>query len=106
DHLGEAPGRKARLENIGVAGPLEKAKLDSEKVDVEPGDRVLILDNTRSGRAPLLPAMAGHWPWGSGKLKLPARDRVMILASRPYFPKGPLRAALAYPNEPTTVSDA
>jgi putative ATP-binding cassette transporter len=101
----EHPDGKLELENIGISGPAEKAKLDSERIDVAPGDRLLILDRTRNGKAPLLPAIAGHWPWGSGRLKLPANARVMFLRARPYFPKGSLRAALAYPNEPSTVPD-
>src|SRR5207302_4061520 len=60
----------------------------------------------RSGKSPLLPAIAGHWPWGSGKLKLPGEGKVMFLGPKPYFPKGSLRAALAYPEKPSSISDA
>jgi putative ATP-binding cassette transporter len=102
---GEHPEGKLAFENIGVSGLGEKAKLDSDKVDVAPGDRILVLDKTRSGKSPLLPAIAGHWPWGSGKLKLPGEGRVMFLGPKPYFPKGSLRAALAYPQEPESVSE-
>src|SRR5205814_9340650 len=73
---------------------------------VAPGNRFLVLDRTRGGKSPLLPAIAGHGPWGSGKLKLPGEGKVMFLAPKPYFPKGSLRATLAYPEKPPSVSDA
>jgi putative ATP-binding cassette transporter len=103
---GEDPEGKLTLEDVGVSGPAEKARLDSGKVEVAPGDRLLVLDKTSGGKAPLLPAIAGHWPWGSGKLKLPASGRVMFLRPRPYFPKGSLRCALAYPHDSSIISDA
>jgi vitamin B12/bleomycin/antimicrobial peptide transport system ATP-binding/permease protein len=104
-HYDEHPEGNLAFEGIGFAGPVENAKLDAEKVDVGPGDRILIVDETRGGKAPLLPAIAGHWPWGSGKLQHPD-GRIMFLNPRPYFPKGSLRAALAYPGDPLTVSNA
>jgi putative ATP-binding cassette transporter len=96
---------KLRLENIGVRKEDEKAVLDQREIEVLPGDRIHIVDNTRSGRNPLLAAMAGLWPWGSGKVQSPSGMRMMFLKRQPYFPPGPLRAALAFPAEPADVSE-
>jgi len=103
---GEHPEPRLVLENIGVSGLGVKAKLDSDRIDIAPGERILVLDRTRSGKNPLLPAIAGHWPWGSGKVKLPGDGRAMFLGPKPYFPKGSLRATLAFPQKPSMVSDS
>jgi putative ATP-binding cassette transporter len=96
---------KLRLEDIGVKKEGEKAVLDQREIDVLPGDRVHIVDKTRSGRNPLLAALAGLWPWGSGKVQSPANMTMMFLKRQPYFPPGTLRAALAFPAEPSDVSE-
>ncbi|MFL5258362.1 MAG: ABC transporter ATP-binding protein/permease [Hyphomicrobiales bacterium] len=101
----EHPEGKLEFDNLGVEGSAETASLDSGKVEVGPGDRVLVLDKTRNERTPLLPALAQKWPWGSGKLKFPGDARVAFLCLHPYFPKGSIRAALAYPADAATVSD-
>lgn len=94
------------LEGIGVRHGSERATLDQREIDVAPGDRIHIVDRTKSGRNPLLAAIAGLWPWGSGKLRSPPKMTMMFLKRRPYFPPGPLRAALAFPAEPSAVSDS
>jgi putative ATP-binding cassette transporter len=97
---------KLRLENIGVRNGSEKAVLDQREIEVVPGDRIHIIDKTRSGRNPLLAAVAGLWPWGSGRVRTPSGMKMMFLQHQPYFPPGPLRAALAFPAEPSEVSDS
>src|SRR5439155_111602 len=84
----------------------QKWVLDQPEVDVAPGDRIHIVDKTRSGRNPLLLAIAGLWPWGSGKLRSPSGMKMMFLKRQPYFPPGSLRAALAFPSEASAVSDS
>jgi putative ATP-binding cassette transporter len=97
---------KLKLEDVGVRKENEKAVLDQHEIEVLPGDRIHIVDNTRSGRNPLLAAMAGLGPWGSGKVQSPFGMKMMFLKRRPYFPPGPLRAALAFPAEPSDVSES
>jgi vitamin B12/bleomycin/antimicrobial peptide transport system ATP-binding/permease protein len=97
---------KLRLENVGVSKAGEKAVLDQREIDVTPGDRIHIVDKTRSGRNPLLAALAGLWPWGSGTVKTPSDMTMMFLKRQPYFPPGSLRAALAFPADPSTLADS
>ena len=94
-----------RLEGVGVAKADETAALDQREVDVAPGDRIHIVDKTRSGHSPLLAALAGLWPWGSGKVRSPSDMKMMFLKRQPYFPPGSLRAALAFPAEPSAIAD-
>jgi len=101
----ESADGKLRLEDIGVKKDGERAVLDQREIDVTPGDRIHIVDRTRSGRNPLLAALAGLWPWGSGKVHSPADMTMMFLKRQPYFPPGTLRAALAFPSEPPDVPE-
>jgi putative ATP-binding cassette transporter len=96
---------RLRLEDIGVRNGREKAVLEQREIEVLPGDRIHISDKTRSARNPLLAALAGLWPWGSGKVQCPSGMKMMFLKRQPYFPPGSLRVALAFPAEPSEVSD-
>ena len=50
-------------------------------------------------------AIAGLWPWGSGKVALPASNGVTFVPRQPYVPLGTQRAALAYPSPEDTYKD-
>jgi putative ATP-binding cassette transporter len=75
-------------------------------VEVGPGDRIQILGKPGSGKSTLLRALAGMWPWGSGRIALPPRQAMMFMPQRPYLPLGTLRAALSYPADPGRFDDA
>ena len=62
---------------------------------VNPGDSVLIKGPSGSGKSTLFRAFGGIWPFGKGVVKLP--DDGMCIPQNPYFPDGPLRDAVAYP---------
>jgi vitamin B12/bleomycin/antimicrobial peptide transport system ATP-binding/permease protein len=72
--------------------------LDNATLHAQPGDRVLLQGPSGSGKSTLFRTLAGIWPFSQGAVQLPANS--MFLPQRPYFPNGPLRDALAYP-EPT-----
>ena len=69
-----------------------------------PGDRILLQGPSGSGKSSLFRALAGIWPYAEGTVLLPAHT--MFLPQRPYFPNGPLREALAYPEAATAYTDA
>lgn len=79
--------------------------LDVPSVTVNPGERVAIVGPSGAGKTTLLRAIAGLWPFGSGRIELPAGRRVLFLSQWPYLPSGSLRAAVAYPEAQTEVSD-
>jgi putative ATP-binding cassette transporter len=99
------PLGRLELENVAVTWTGERAKLDAPLVEVAPGDHVLIVDRTGSAHGALFSALAGLWPWGSGRISLPPRARMMFMPERPYVPDGSLRAALTYPLASTAFSD-
>ena len=61
------------------------------------GERMLIIAARGAGRTNFFSALAGLWPWGSGRIARPMGQTMMFMSQRPYLPHGTLRAALAYP---------
>ena len=72
----------------------------------DPGKSVLITGASGSGKSTVFRALAGLWPWGGGRVHLPAGKSVLFLPQKPYLIIGTLRAQLAYPAPPETYSDA
>ena len=68
-------------------------------LSIPPGDRVLVTGPSGSGKSTLFRAIAGIWPFGKGRIVVPADAHLMMLPQRPYFPVGTLTAAVTYPAE-------
>nr|WP_315496036.1 ABC transporter ATP-binding protein/permease [uncultured Rhodoferax sp.] len=90
--------------DVSVALPNGTVLLAPTQLQAQPGDRILLQGPSGSGKSSLFRTLAGIWPFASGAVHLPAD--VMFIPQRPYFPNGPLREALAYPQAPTTYTDA
>lgn len=75
-------------------------------LDLGAARRTLVTGPSGSGKSTLFRAIAGIWPFGEGRVGVPANAHVMLLPQRPYLPQGSLRAALVYPSEEATYSDA
>jgi vitamin B12/bleomycin/antimicrobial peptide transport system ATP-binding/permease protein len=88
------------LENLTIALGGGHATFDHAKVEIAPGERVLIVGETSSDKSILFRAMAGLWPWGSGTIHLPPQQSMMFMPQRPYLPLGSLRTAVSYPAAP------
>jgi putative ATP-binding cassette transporter len=64
--------------------------------EIGPGEHVRIEGDTQVCHKLVL-AVAGLWPWGSGKVTLPADANIFIASDRPYLPVGALGEAVCYP---------
>jgi len=73
----------------------------TESFAVAPGERVLISGPSGSGKTSLLRAFSGIWPFGKGKITVPAGAKLLVLPQRTYLPSGTLRDALSYPQPAT-----
>ena len=103
--VGAHAGATLVLEKLDVQTTRGSAALAEPRVEITPGEHVLILDQAELGESVLFRALAGLWPWGSGQVRWPADASVMFLPQRPYLPIGSLRAALAYPLPPRAFGD-
>jgi putative ATP-binding cassette transporter len=88
------------LDDLAVSLPTGAALVAADEVAVRPGDRVLLTGPSGSGKSTLFRAIAGIWPFGSGRVLIPKTARVMMLPQRPYFPIGTLAASITYPAAP------
>jgi len=93
------------MENVQVLLTNGRAVLDEDTVHIKPGEHLAIVGDPGAGKSSLFRALAGLWPWGSGKLRMPSGNGMMFLPQRPYLPLGSIRAAVAYPSAPEIFSD-
>ncbi|MDH3660091.1 MAG: ABC transporter ATP-binding protein/permease [Alphaproteobacteria bacterium] len=93
------------MENLQVLLTNGRAVLDEDNVAVKPGEHLAIVGDPGSGKSSLFRALAGLWPWGTGKLRMPAQGGVLFLPQRPYLPLGSIRAAVTYPKPPDAFDD-
>ena len=80
--------------------------VDADHITVAPGERVLVTGTSGAGKSTLFRAIAGIWPFGSGRVTVPEEAKVLLLPQRPYFPVASLAAALTYPARLGTFDDA
>jgi putative ATP-binding cassette transporter len=64
--------------------------------EIGPREHVLIEGDTQLCHKLVL-AVVGLWPWGAGKVTLPAGANIFIANDRPYLPVGALGEAVCYP---------
>jgi len=86
-----------RLENLRLESPDGTVLLDCADATAAAGDRVAITGPSGTGKTILLRAVAGIWPFGRGRIEVPARASTLFLPQHPYLPLGSLRAVLSYP---------
>lgn len=106
DALHETTGRIAyeegnsdalTLENLEICSPAGCTMIDERKVEVKSGEHVLVSGEPGAGMTLLFRALAGLWPWGTGRIELPKRATIFFMPRRPYLPPGSLREVLTYP---------
>jgi vitamin B12/bleomycin/antimicrobial peptide transport system ATP-binding/permease protein len=93
------------LEGVSLSLPDGRVLIEDASARVAPGESVLVTGPSGSGKSTLFRAIAGIWPFGSGRVRLPAGARALFLPQRPYLPLGTLRRALCYPMATAAVPD-
>src|SRR5205085_9183729 len=80
-----APEPRIRLDALDVALPDGKPLVTADGVAFAPREQVLVTGPSGSGKSTLFRAIAGIWPFGRGKVLIPASAGVMTLPQRPYL---------------------
>ncbi|RWB94325.1 ABC transporter ATP-binding protein/permease [Mesorhizobium sp.] len=102
--FGENPDGRLTFENLEVASRDGCTTLAEPHVEIRAGERVMITGDPRAGKTLFFRAIAGLWPWGSGRIGMPAGEVPAFVPRKPYFPLGTLREVLDHAD--AAVSDA
>jgi len=103
--FGENKDGRLTFEKLEVASPDGCTKLAEPDVEIRPGERVMITGDPRAGKTLFFRAIAGLWPWGGGRIGMPAGEAPIFVPRTPYFPLGTLREVLNHADG-ITVDDA
>jgi vitamin B12/bleomycin/antimicrobial peptide transport system ATP-binding/permease protein len=90
-------GSALELDQIDLGLPTGRKLLSKADLEIPEGARVLVRGPSGSGKSTLFRAIAGIWPFGGGRVRLPKNFHALFLPQRPYFPLGTLQAAVSYP---------
>jgi putative ATP-binding cassette transporter len=94
------------IDHLNIRLPDRQPLVNAEHMVLSPGERVLVTGPSGAGKSTLFRAIAGIWPFGSGRIMVPQDAKVLLLPQRPYFPVASLAAALSYPARLGTFDDA
>jgi vitamin B12/bleomycin/antimicrobial peptide transport system ATP-binding/permease protein len=94
------------IDHLAVGLPNGEPLLNAEQLVLNAGDRVLVNGPSGAGKSTLFRAIAGIWPFGSGRVTVPMDAKVMLVPQRPYFPVATLADAITYPARAGSFDDA
>lgn len=105
DNAGLATSMSTSLTSgdLNLALPTGTVLLSGVELHANAGDHILLKGPSGSGKSTLFRALAGIWPFATGRIARP--ENAMFIPQRPYFPNGSLRDALAYPEPAANYSD-
>jgi putative ATP-binding cassette transporter len=96
--IGHESGDSVGIENLDIRLPDGTPLLESGRIAMRRGERVLITGPSGAGKSTMFRAFGGIWPFGSGRITLPTNATVMIVPQKPYLPVGPLDSAITFPS--------
>ena len=99
-------GREIAIDHLAVGLPNGAPLLNADHIALNSGDRVLVTGPSGAGKSTLFRAIAGIWPFGSGRVTVPMDAKVMLVPQRPYFPVATLADAITYPARAGSFDDA
>jgi vitamin B12/bleomycin/antimicrobial peptide transport system ATP-binding/permease protein len=94
----EVNDSKITFDNLSVTSSASTFTLADRHVEIEEGERALIIGDSGAGLTTFFHAIAGLWPSGSGSIGLPRAGAVMFIPKHAYMPPGTLRETLTYPS--------
>lgn len=112
DRIVVAPGeaRQLAVRDLVISNPDGSAVLRIPKVEFRQREHAIISGDPGTALK-LFKAVAGLWPWGQGRVELPAGESIHFVSQKPFLPRGTLRDAISYPPrekpfDDTAITDA
>jgi vitamin B12/bleomycin/antimicrobial peptide transport system ATP-binding/permease protein len=99
-------GKAIELREFLVKLPNGTPLVAVDGLRIQNNERVLVTGPSGAGKSTLFRAISGIRPFGNGVITIPAKDTLMMLPQRPYFPIGALKAAIVYPSKADAFSSA
>jgi putative ATP-binding cassette transporter len=100
-------GPNISLKNVTMMTPnFARTLVSGVNVEVQPGESLLFIGPSGSGKSSLLRVIGGLWDAGTGDVTSPDSKDMFFLPQLPYLPLGSLRMQLTYPNVDSKASDA
>jgi putative ATP-binding cassette transporter len=93
-----------RLHDVSVTLNDGNAVVNEADIEIAPGEKVLVVGESGTGKSMLVRAIAGLWPWGTGEI-LVNDAGLFLMPQQPYVPLGTLRHAASYPLSTDAVED-
>jgi putative ATP-binding cassette transporter len=81
--------------DLEIKSPDGCTRLAESEVVIKKGEHVLLTGDPGTGKTLFFRALAGLWPWGSGRIGMPKGEAPAFIPRTPYFPPGTLREALS-----------
>jgi putative ATP-binding cassette transporter len=80
---------------LEIVSPSGCTKLSDEHLSIAAGERVMVTGDASAGKTLFFRAIAGLWPWGGGRIGMPAGAGPVFMPRTPYLAAGSLREMLA-----------
>lgn len=107
DMIESVEGARLELDHLTLLTPGgERILVRDLSLVIEPGDGLMIVGESGTGKSSLLRAIAGLWYRGRGRIVRPPQEEMLFLPQQPYMILGTLRSQLLYPNTGRQVPDA
>ena len=94
--FGVSDDDKIHIQDLAVAHRSGRIVVAGANIVISAGDKLLLGGASGTGKSTLVRALAGLWPWGSGRILLPEGAHIVFIPQKPYIPLGTLRQALLY----------
>lgn len=106
DIIESIEGPQLAVEHLTLLTPGgERMLVRDLSLEIKPGEGLMIVGESGTGKSSLLRAIAGLWYRGGGRIVRPPVGELMFLPQQPYMILGTLRNQLLYPNTDREVAD-
>jgi putative ATP-binding cassette transporter len=89
--IGRNDSATMTFDALEIKSPEGCTRLAKPRVAIKAGERVQVTGDPGAGKTLFFRAIAGLWPWGTGRIGLPGGEMPVLVPRTPYFSPGTLR---------------